>query len=158
MIRVMFVCHGNICRSPMAEFVLRDRVGKLGLGSQFRIASSATSTEEIGNPVHPGTRRILAVHGISAETRAAVRLKKEDYRNYDYIIGMDSWNLSNILRIVGEDTKGKVSLLLDYTDRPGPIADPWYTGDFEATYRDVSEGCDGFLKTVQGGTARSHSD
>ncbi len=148
MIKVMFVCHGNICRSPMAEFVLRDRVEKLGLGGLFLIASAATSTEEIGNPVHRGTRRLLARYGISTNGKTAVQLQKEDYEKYDYIIGMDSWNYTNILRIIGEDKKGKVSLLLDYTDRPGAIADPWYTGDFEATYRDISNGCDGFLKKV----------
>lgn len=148
MIKVMFVCHGNICRSPMAEFVLKAQVEKLGLGDQFLISSSATSSEELGSPVHKGTRQILARHGISTHGKYAVKFKKEDYDAYDYIIGMDSMNITNIIRIAGGDKRGKVSQLLDFTNRPGPIADPWYTGDFEATYRDVSAGCEGFLKTV----------
>src|ERR1035437_4639536 len=110
MISVMFVCHGNICRSPMAEFVLRDRVEKLWSGDSFLIASAATSTEEIGNPVYQGTRRLLARYGISTQGKIAVQLRKEDYEKYDYIIGMDSWNYTNIFRIIGEDKKGKVSL------------------------------------------------
>ena len=148
MIKVMFVCLGNICRSPMAEFVLKAQVEKLGMGDRFLISSSATSSDELGNPVHCGTRRILSRYGITTHGKYSTKFTKEDYDSYDYIIGMDAMNLSDIFRITGGDKIGKVSLLLDYTGRPGPIADPWYTGDFEATYRDVAEGCEGFLKMV----------
>lgn len=144
--KVMFICHGNICRSPMAEFVLKDLVSKKGLQDEFQIASSATSREEIGNPVHYGTRNLLNRYGISTAGKYAVQLTKKDYEEYDYLIAMDRWNLSNIGRIIGEDKDKKVSLLLDYTKRKGDIADPWYTGDFETTYRDVLEGCEGFLE------------
>ena len=148
MINVMFVCHGNICRSPMAEFILRDRVQKRDAGHMFRIASSATSTEETGNPVHPGTRRVLERFGISTEGKRAVQLTKHDYMRYDYILAMDKQNIRNIMRIIGDDKDRKVHLLLDFTSRSGQISDPWYSGDFEATYRDISEGCDGFLEKV----------
>lgn len=143
--KVMFICHGNICRSPMAEFVLKDLVAKKGLQDEFQIASCATSREEIGNPVHYGTRNLLNRYGISTAGKYAVQLTKRDYEEYDYLIAMDRWNLSNIARIIGDDKDKKVSLLLDYTKRKGDIADPWYTGDFETTYRDVLEGCEGFL-------------
>jgi len=143
--KVMFVCHGNICRSPMAEFVLKDLVAKRGLQDEFQIASSATSREEIGNPVHYGTRNLLSRYGISTAGKYAVQLTRKDYEEYDYLIAMDRFNLSNIRRIIGEDRENKVSLLLDYTERKGDIADPWYTGDFETTYRDVLEGCEGFM-------------
>ena len=146
MINVMFVCHGNICRSPMAEFVLRDMVTKLGKNNEFFIASAATSTEEIGNPVHHGTKSKLAAFGISVKGKYAIQLTKSDYDKYDYIIGMDSANISGILRITGGDPDGKVKKLLDYTEHPRDIADPWYTGDFEATYRDIKYGCEEFLK------------
>lgn len=128
MINILFVCHGNICRSPMAEFVLRDMVNKRGLGQQFSIASAATSTEEIGNPVHRGTRDKLKAYGISVEGKWAVQLVKKDYEKYDYLIGMDERNVTNMNRILGSDPKGKISRLLDFTKRPGDIADPWYTG------------------------------
>lgn len=147
MIKVMFVCHGNICRSPMAEFVLKDMVKKLGREDEFFIASSATSTEEIGNPVHPGTRRKLAQYGISVDGKYAVRLRASDYKEFDYIIAMDSYNLRNIMRIIGEDTQGKVCKLLDFVDG-GDIADPWYTGNFEETYDDVLRGCTAFLEQL----------
>ncbi len=143
--KVMFICHGNICRSPMAEFVLKDMVAKRGLQDKFQIASSATSREEIGNPVHYGTRNLLSRYGISTAGKYAVQLTRKDYEEYDYLIAMDRFNLSNIRRIIGEDRENKVSLLLDYTERKGDIADPWYTGDFETTYRDVLEGCEGFM-------------
>ena len=145
MIRVLFVCHGNICRSPMAEFLLKDTVRRRGIAEDFYIASAATSSEEIGNPVHRGTRRKLSELGISCSEKRAVRMRADDYRKYDYIIGMDAWNLRNILSIVRQDPEGKVHLLLDFGEHPRDIADPWYTGDFEATYRDVVEGCNGFL-------------
>lgn len=148
MIKVMFVCHGNICRSPMAEFVFRDMVKKAGLAQEFQVASSATSREEIGNPVHYGTKNKLAEVGIDTFGKYAVQLTKADYEEYDYIIAMDSYNLRNINRIIGSDTKNKVSLLLDFADG-GEISDPWYTGDFDATYRDVVKGCRGLLKTLK---------
>ena len=145
MIKILFVCHGNICRSPMAEFVLKDMVEKEGIASEFYIASAATSTEEIGNPVHHGTRSKLAQVGISTSGKYAVQMKRSDYQEYDYIIGMDNWNYRNMLRIAGKDKEEKISLLLDYTDHPQDVADPWYTGDFEKTYEDVLAGCQGFL-------------
>lgn len=145
MIKILFVCHGNICRSPMAEFVLKDMVEKEGIASEFYIASAATSTEEIGNPVHHGTRSKLAQVGISTSGKYAVQMKRSDYQEYDYIIGMDNWNYRNMLRIAGKDKEEKISLLLDYTDHPQDVADPWYTGDFEKTYEDVLADCQGFL-------------
>lgn len=145
MIKILFVCHGNICRSPMAEFVLRDMAQKQGIADQFIIASAATSTEEIGNPVHSGTRRKLKEFGISTEGKTAVQLKKKDYMYYDYLLGMDKRNIQNILRIVGEDQGSKVHLLLEYASNTRDIADPWYTGDFNQTYDDIKEGCEGFL-------------
>lgn len=145
MIKILFVCHGNICRSPMAEFVMKDLVEKEGIADKFYIASAATSTEEIGNPVHHGTRSKLAQVGISTSGKYAVQMKRSDYQEYDYIIGMDNWNYRNMLRIAGKDKQEKISLLLDYTDHPRDVADPWYTGDFEKTYEDVVAGCQGFL-------------
>ena len=146
MVNILFVCHGNICRSPMAEFVLKDLVQKAGVEDQFFIASAATSTEEIGNPVHPGTVRRLAREGISTAGKYAVQLKRSDYPKYDFFLGMDDWNIRNMRRMLGGDPEGKVHLLLDYTQRPGEeIADPWYTGNFEVTYADILEGCRGFL-------------
>ena len=146
MIKILFICHGNICRSPMAEFVMKDLVKKQGLENEFYIASAATSTEEIGNGVHRGTRRKLAQYGISTDGKVAVQLRKSDYDDYDYLIGMDEQNLRNMKRIVGSDDENKLSLLLDFTDRPGAIADPWYTGNFDRTYEDVLEGCRGLLE------------
>ena len=145
MTKVLFVCLGNICRSPMAEFVFRDMVQKQGLGDRFSVASAATSTEELGNPVHPGTQRRLAREGISTRGKTAVQLTRWDYQRYDYLIGMEQRNLSGMLRILGSDPAGKVHRLLDFTDRPRDIADPWYTGDFDRTYDDVVEGCRGLL-------------
>ena len=148
MINVMFVCHGNICRSPMAEFVFKDMVKKEGMSDNFHIASSATSTEEIGSPVHRGTREKLAKYKISTDGKYAVQLKRGDYDKYDYIIGMDSQNIRNILRIIGNDTEGKVCKLLDFADG-GDIADPWYTGNFDETYDDVIRGCIGLLNKIK---------
>ena len=146
---ILFVCHGNICRSPMAEFVMKDLVQKAGLEHAFSIASAATSTEEIGNPVYPPARRKLAQHGIGCAGHAARQLRRNDYDRYDYLIGMDSANLRNMHRICGGDPAGKISLLLDWTDRPGSVADPWYTGDFEATWQDVLEGCRNLLEQIR---------
>ena len=146
MIKVLFVCHGNICRSPMAEFVFKDMVKQRGEEKEFLIESAATSTEEIGNRVYPPARRKLAEHGISCEGKTARQMRASDYRRFDLLIGMDRANLRNMQRICGGDPDGKVHLLLDYTDRPGDVADPWYTGDFDATWRDVEEGCRGLLR------------
>ena len=144
-VRILFVCHGNICRSPMAEYIMKDLVRKAGLEDRFQIDSAATSTEEIlngvGNPVYPPARRELARHGISCGGKRAVLLQKPDYDRYDLIIGMDHKNLRNMRRILGGDPAGKIKLLLDYTDRPGDITDPWYTGNFEKTWDDILRGC-----------------
>ncbi len=146
--KLLFICHGNICRSPMAEFVMKDLVTKAGLESRFQIESAATSTEETGNPVYPPARRKLAEHGISCAGKTARQLTKGDYGRYDLLIGMDQANLRNMRRICGGDPEGKLCLLMDFTDRPGEVADPWYTGDFETTWRDVLAGCRGLLQTV----------
>ena len=151
MTKILFVCHGNICRSPMAEFVMKDLVKKAGLESEFLIASAATSTEEIGNPVYPPARRKLAEHGIDCAGKTARQLKNEDYGQYDLLIGMDRANLRNMHRICGGDFNSKMHLLMEFTGRPGDVADPWYTGDFETTWQDVLAGCGGLLQTVKAG-------
>jgi len=143
--RILFVCHGNICRSPMAEFVMKDLVGKAGREGDFYIASAATSTEEIGNEVYPPAKKKLAEHGISCKGKTARQMNRSDYDHFDLIIGMDSYNIRNINRICGGDPEGKVHMLMDFTQRPGDVADPWYTGNFEATWRDVLEGCQGLM-------------
>ena len=148
MTKILFVCHGNICRSPMAEFVMKDLVQKAGRADEFAIASAATSTEEIGNPVYPPARRKLAEHGISCAGKTARQLRREDYGRWDLIVGMDRANLRNMERICGGDPEHKLCLLMDFTDRPGEVADPWYTGDFEATWRDVSRGCAALLERI----------
>ena len=152
MIKVLFVCHGNICRSPMAEFVLKEKVKELGVADQFYIASAATSTEEIwngvGNPVYPPAKAELAKHGISCEGKRAVQLKKSDYDDYDYLIGMDDMNIRNMERMTGHKC-GKIALLLSYAGRNSNIRDPWYSSRFDETYRDVVEGCDAFLKYLR---------
>ena len=149
MIKVLFICHGNICRSPMAESVMTRMVNEQGLGDRFVIRSAATSTEEIGNPVHHGTAAILKRHGIPLVPHRAVQLRRSDYADFDYIIGMDEWNKKNILRIIGADPEEKVYSLLDFSENPRPIADPWYTGDFVATYNDITEGCEALLKKIK---------
>lgn len=152
MIRIMFVCHGNICRSPMAEFIMKDMVKKQGGEGQWLIASSATSTEEIwngiGNPVYPPAKEMLVQHGISCEEKHAVQLKKSDYEKYDLLIGMDDANIRNMHRILGGDPKGKIHKLMDYTSRYGNVDDPWYSGDFHQAYRDIHEGCEALLKQI----------
>lgn len=153
MIKILFVCHGNICRSPIAEFVLKDMVEKQGIAHQFYIASAATSTEEIwngvGNPVYPPARDELAKHGISCAGKRAVQLKKADYDDYDYLIGMDVMNIRNIERMTGHRQGDKIHMLLEYTGSNAPISDPWYTGRFEDTYRDVEAGCIAFLEYLR---------
>ena len=148
MIKVLFICHGNICRSPMAEFVFKDMVKKEGLENEFVIASAATSTEEIGNPVHYGTRSKLREHGISCEGKRAVQLTRQDYDKYDYLIGMDTANIRNIERMTGH-TGGKIYLLLEFAGEYKSIADPWYTNRFDLTYNDVLKGCRAFLEHLK---------
>ena len=160
MIKVLFICHGNICRSPISEYVLKDMVEKRGLTDAFEIASAATSTEEIwngkGNPIYPPAQAELRRHGIGETAytnfsgKRARQVTKQDYQYYDYLLCADSNNIRNTLRITGSDKEGKVKLLLDFTDRPGrSIADPWYTGNFEETYRDVYEGCTALLEALE---------
>ncbi|MCQ4022294.1 MULTISPECIES: low molecular weight protein-tyrosine-phosphatase [unclassified Ruminococcus] len=148
MTKIMFVCHGNICRSPMAQFVMQDMVDKAGLSNEFYISSAATSTEEIGNPVHTGTRRKLSENGISCEGKRAVQIKASDYQRYDYIIVMDSLNMKNLRRIIKSDDKQKIYKLLDFTQAGGDIADPWYTGNFDITFSDIVRGCRGLLEHI----------
>ena len=149
MIRILFVCHGNICRSPMAEFVMKDYVRKAGLEKHFEIASAATSREELGNPVYPPARRKLAEHGLSCSGKTARQMTAADYDRYDYIPIMDRNNQRNILRIIGSDPLRKVRLLMAYTDHPRDVADPWYTGDFEQTWQDITEGCKALLDAIR---------
>ena len=148
-IRVLFICHGNICRSPMAEFVLKDMVAKRGLAEQFEIASAATSTEEIwngvGNPVYPPAKAELAKHGLSCEGKRAVQLKASDYDYYDYLIGMDMENISNIERMTGHKAGDKIHLLLEFNHESKSVRDPWYYDCYDETYRDVVTGCTAFL-------------
>lgn len=164
MIKILFVCHGNICRSPMAEFIFKDTAEKHGLSAHFYIASAATSTDEIwngiGNPVYPPAKKELAKHGISCEGKRAVQLKKSDYEQYDYLIGMEGINIRHMQKLTGGDPEGKFYKMMEFAgenwkslmsgrrdmDRAGDVADPWYTGDFGATWRDVSDGCEGLLE------------
>lgn len=146
--KILFVCHGNICRSAMAEFVMKDLVEKAGLADQYYIESAATSTEEIGNEVYPPAKRKLAEHGISCKGKTARQMTRSDYQRFDLLIGMDNWNIRNMNRICGGDPEGKIRMLMDYTNRPGEVADPWYTGDFEATWQDVLLGCQCLLSAM----------
>ena len=151
MIKILFICHGNICRSPMAEFIMKDLVRRAELEGKFFIQSGATSTEELGNPVYPPARRKLAQHGIGCAGKTARQLTAADYASYDLLIGMDRANIRNMTRICGGDPEGKIHLLPEYADRPGQeISDPWYTGDFEAAWRDVLAGCRGLLARLTG--------
>ncbi|MGI5824059.1 MAG: low molecular weight protein-tyrosine-phosphatase [Bacillota bacterium] len=149
MIKVLFICHGNICRSAMAEFVLKKMVADLGKTEDFYICSAATSCEEIGNPIHSGTVKMLRKYNIPFSDHRAVQIIRDDYNRYDYILTMDRWNTVNALRIFGGDPKDKVHGLLDYTTEGRDIADPWYSGDFEATYKDIKAGCEGFLRFLK---------
>lgn len=146
MIKILFVCHGNICRSTMAEFLMKDMVSKAGREKDFYIASAATSREEIGNDIHPGTKRKLREQGVPFSRHAARQMTKQDYHDYDYIIGMDNENLRNIFRITGGDPENKVFKLLDFANEDRSIADPWYTGNFDQTYDDILLGLQGLLE------------
>jgi len=149
MIKILFVCHGNICRSPMGEYILKDMVTKAGRADDFYIASAATSTEELGNPVYPPARAELARHDISCEGHHARQITRKDYEEFDYIIGMDAWNIRNMRRAWQGDPEGKIHMMMDYTDRPGAeVDDPWYTRDFAKAYGDISEGCRGLLEEI----------
>ena len=153
MVKIMFVCHGNICRSPSAEIIMRDMIKKAGLGDKVSVASSATSDEEIwngiGNPVCPPMAEELRRHGLDCSGKTAVQLKKDDYYKYDLFIGMDSANIRNINRIFGSDPQNKIRKLMEYTSRGGDVADPWYSGNFDVTFRDVSDGCFALMKVIK---------
>ena len=152
MIKIMFVCHGNICRSPMAEFIMKDMVARRGIADDFVISSCATSTEEIwngiGNPVYPPAREELARHGIECREKRAVQLQKSDYEKYDLFIGMDSANIRNMNRILDGDPENKIHKLMEYTSRGGDVADPWYSDRFDIAYRDIYDGCEALLKEL----------
>lgn len=148
MIKLLFVCHGNICRSPMAELILKDMVAQQGIAAQFYIASAATSREAIGKSVYPPAAQELHRHGISTEGKYAVQLRAADYARYDYLLAMEQYNIRNMMQILKEDPEGKVHLLLDFTDHPGDIADPWHYGHFDRTYEEICLGCQGLLKAL----------
>ncbi len=151
--RIMFICHGNICRSPMAEFIFKKLIEDRGVSKKYYVSSSATSSEEIymgvGNPVYPPAVKELSKHGIGCEGKRAIQLVKSDYDKYDYLICMDSFNVRNAKRIFGEDIDNKIYKLMDFTQRKGDVADPWYTGDFSTTYNDISEGCKCFIDYLE---------
>lgn len=151
MFKIMFVCHGNICRSPMAQFVFQKMIDDRGLSHKYYVASSATSTEEIGNPVYPPARAELSRHGISCDGKRSVQLTLDDYGKYDLFIGMDSRNIANMTRMLGGDPDNKIRKLMDLTSRGGDVADPWYTGNFDVTYRDVCDGCNELLNILENG-------
>ena len=149
MIKILFICHGNICRSPMAEFILKDMVKKRGIAEQFFIASAATSSEELGNPVYPPARRILKEHGIDPSGKTARRMTREDYEEYDYLLAAEQYNIRNMHYITGGDPEQKICRLLDFSKRPRDIDDPWYTGDFTTAWNDIVEGCEAFLAYLE---------
>ena len=148
-INILFVCHGNICRSPMAEFVMKKLVSDAGLSDRIYIESAATSTEELGNSVYPPARKKLASVGISCDGKTARQMRKDDYQKFDYLIGMDSANIRNMHRILGGDTENKIRKLMDYTDRGGDVADPWYSDRFDIAYRDIYDGCEALLRELE---------
>lgn len=145
MIKILFVCHGNICRSPMAEFIMKELVKESKLEWKFEIASAATSAEELGNPVYPPAKRELAAHGISCKGKTARRMDKADYDKWDHLVCMDNWNLRNMLRITGGDPDGKMQLLMSFAGLDDEVADPWYTGDFAGVYKQIEQGCRAML-------------
>ena len=151
--KILFICHGNICRSPLAEFVFIDLAERAGVSDRFRAASAATSTEELGNPVYPPMRKVMAAHGLDPAGKRARQMTRADYDAYDLLIGMDDWNLRNICRITGGDPDGKIFRLLDFTDRPREVDDPWYTREFERCYDEIREGCEALLRHL---TAEEH--
>lgn len=148
MVRILFICHGSICRSPMAKYIMLDLIEKAGLKEKFIINSAATSSEELGNPVYPPARSVLKRHGIDCDGYAARRMRYEDYEAYDFIIGMDSENMYYMKRLWTDDPEGKLSLLMNYTDNPREVSDPWYTRDFETCFNDILEGCQGLLSSL----------
>lgn len=148
MLSIMFVCHGNICRSPMAEFVMKDIVRKAGLESEILVESAATSTEEIGNDIHRGTRQKLTKENIPFTQRSARQITSDDYQKFDYLIGMDDENIFNMRRRWNNDSENKIFLLLEFAGKTREITDPWYTGNFENTYSDIVEGCNGLMKDI----------
>ena len=147
--RILFICHGNICRSPMAEFIMKELVRKAGLEDRYEIASAATSAEELGNPVYPPARRELASHGISCKGKTARQITRRDYDDYDYLIAMEQYNLRNIRRIIPEDPEGKISLLMEHAGLSEDIEDPWYTGNFSGVYRQIERGCAALLQETK---------
>ena len=148
--KILFVCHGNICRSPMAEYIMKDMVKQLGIEDHYEISSAATSTEEIGNPVYPPARKKLAEHHIGCKGHHARQMTKEDYEYYDYLIFMDKWNILNARRFIGLDRQHKASMLLDHCGREGEqVADPWYTDDFDAAWDDIEAGCEGLIEEIE---------
>ncbi|MBR2053612.1 MAG: low molecular weight phosphotyrosine protein phosphatase [Clostridia bacterium] len=148
MTKVLFVCHGNICRSPMAEMIFKHMLREKGLQHEILAASAATSTEEIGNPIYPPARAELARHGIAIEKHGARQITIKDYSEYDLLIGMDHFNIRNMHRMLGGDPEGKIRLLMDYTTRPGEVSDPWYSDRFDIAFRDIREGCEGLLQAL----------
>ena len=148
MIKVLFICHGNICRSPMAEYILKRLTAQRGIADRFHIESAATSSEEIGNPIYPPAKAELARHGIHVTSHRARRIRPEDYDEYDYLIAMESYNIRNMMRVFRDDPDDKICRLLDFTGRPRDIADPWYTRDFGQTYTEIVEGCESFLEQL----------
>ena len=148
-VKILFVCHGNICRSPMAEFMMKDMVRREGLEARFEIASAATSAEELGSPVYPAARERLRRAGVSCAGKTARRMTRDDYDRYDLLVGMDRQNLRNMLRITGGDPDGKLHTLLSFAGSDREVADPWYTGDFDAAFDDVTAGCRALLQTLK---------
>lgn len=156
MIKILFVCHGNICRSPMAEFIMKDMVNKAGMADQFEIASAAATTEEIGNPIYPPALKTLKAHGIGTpenELRVSKKrarlVTRKDYAYYDYLIGMDDENMRDMYHFFGKDPDGRISMLMSYAGKEREVADPWYTRDFNATWSDCEEGCSALLRHIR---------